>query len=93
MSGHQSAGLLRPGVPPVYSPAMAPVRTRPAVPPDTGELDSSADRSGSPELGLDKTSFALDTAAMALTGAERQLLGRVRLPLGTSVLCVAVRHP
>ena len=49
--------------------------------------------SGSPELGLDKTSFALDTAAMALTGAERQLLGRVRLPLGTSVLCVAVRHP
>jgi SAM-dependent methyltransferase len=47
-------------------------------------------RSGSPELGLDKTSFALDTTAMALTFAERQLLGRVRLPFGTSILCVAV---
>lgn len=50
-------------------------------------------RSGSPELGLDKTSFALDTTAMALTCAERQLLGRVRLPFGTSILCVAVRRP
>jgi SAM-dependent methyltransferase len=48
---------------------------------------------GSAELGLDKTSFALDTAAMALTALERQLLGRVRLPFGTSVLCVAVRRP
>jgi dolichyl-phosphate beta-glucosyltransferase len=47
----------------------------------------------SPELGLDKTSFALDTAAMALTWAERQLLGRVRLPFGTSILGVAVRRP
>jgi dolichyl-phosphate beta-glucosyltransferase len=49
--------------------------------------------SGSPELGLDKTSIALDTTAMALTYAERQLLGRVRLPFGTSILCVAVRLP
>jgi len=48
---------------------------------------------GSAELGLDKTSFALATAAMALTGVERQLLGRVRLPFGTSVLCVATRRP
>jgi dolichyl-phosphate beta-glucosyltransferase len=48
---------------------------------------------GSAELGLDKTSFALATAAMALTGVERQLLGRVRLPFGTSVLCVAIRRP
>jgi dolichyl-phosphate beta-glucosyltransferase len=48
---------------------------------------------GSAELGLDKTSFALDTAAMALTGVERQLLGRVRLPFGTSVLGVAVHRP
>jgi SAM-dependent methyltransferase len=48
---------------------------------------------GSAELGLDKTSFALDTAAMALTGIERQLLGRLRLPFGTSLLCVAVRRP
>jgi hypothetical protein len=30
---------------------------------------------------------------MALTGVERQLLGRVGLPFGTSVLCVAVRRP
>ena len=50
-------------------------------------------RSGSPELGLDKTSFALDTTAMAVTCAERQLLGRVRLPFGTSILCVATRRP
>ena len=50
-------------------------------------------RRGSPELGLDKTSFALATAAMALTGVERQLLGRVGLPFGTSVLCVAIRRP
>jgi dolichyl-phosphate beta-glucosyltransferase len=49
--------------------------------------------SGSSELGLDRTSVALDKAAMALTYAERHLLGRVRLPFGTSILCVAVRHP
>jgi dolichyl-phosphate beta-glucosyltransferase len=48
---------------------------------------------GSAELGLDKTSFALGTAAMALTGVERQLLGRVQLPFGTSVLCVSIRRP
>jgi dolichyl-phosphate beta-glucosyltransferase len=48
-------------------------------------------RTGSPELGLDRTSFTLDMAAMALTCAERQLLGRVRVPFGTSILCVAVR--
>jgi dolichyl-phosphate beta-glucosyltransferase len=47
---------------------------------------------GSAELGLDKTSFALATAAMALTALERQLLGHVRLPFGTSVLCVAIRR-
>jgi SAM-dependent methyltransferase len=46
---------------------------------------------GSPELGLDRTSLTLDMAAMALTCAERQLLGRVRVPFGTSILCVAVR--
>ena len=50
-------------------------------------------RRGSPELGLDKTSFGLATAAMALTGVERQLLGRARLPFGTSVVCVAIRRP
>ena len=33
----------------------------------------------------------VDMAAMALTCAERQLLGRVRVPFGTSILCVAVR--
>jgi dolichyl-phosphate beta-glucosyltransferase len=48
--------------------------------------------SGSSELGLDKTSIALDTTAMALTYAERQLLGRVGLVFGTSILCVAVRR-
>lgn len=44
------------------------------------------------ELGLDRTSFAVDRAAMVLTWFERALLGRVSLPLGTSVLCVARRR-
>lgn len=45
---------------------------------------------GSPELGLDQTSPTIDRIAMALTFAERVLLGRVSMPFGTSVLCVAV---
>lgn len=47
---------------------------------------------GDAELGLDRTSFAVDRAAMVLTWLERLLLGRVSLPLGTSVLCVARRR-
>lgn len=43
------------------------------------------------ELGLDQTSPVIDVAGMVLTWFERQLLGRRSLPLGTSVLCVAVR--
>jgi hypothetical protein len=36
----------------------------------------------------------LDRAALVLTTFERLLVGRVSLPLGTSVLCVArVRQP
>jgi len=41
------------------------------------------------ELGLDKTSPLIDRAAMVLTAAERALVGHVRMPLGTSLLCVA----
>ena len=44
---------------------------------------------GGAELGLDQTSPAIDTAAMALTLAERTVVGRVSLPVGTSILCVA----
>jgi SAM-dependent methyltransferase len=44
---------------------------------------------GGAELGLDKTSFGIDLAAMVLTRLERSLLGRLPLPFGTSVLCVA----
>jgi len=47
---------------------------------------------GDAELGLDRTSFAIDRTAMALTALERVLLGRVSTPLGTSVLCVARRR-
>jgi SAM-dependent methyltransferase len=44
---------------------------------------------GNAELGLDQTSPAIDLAAMGLTLAERTLLGRAAMPVGTSVLCVA----
>jgi SAM-dependent methyltransferase len=46
-------------------------------------------RDNAPELGLDRTSAAIDAAAAALTLLERTLVGRVALPLGTSILCVA----
>lgn len=42
-------------------------------------------------LGLDRTSLALDRAAMILTALERWLLGRSSLPFGTSLLCVATK--
>jgi SAM-dependent methyltransferase len=42
-----------------------------------------------PELGLDQSSAFIDRAAMVLTWLERVVLGRVSLPLGTSILCVA----
>ncbi|HUF32498.1 MAG TPA: glycosyltransferase [Acidimicrobiales bacterium] len=45
---------------------------------------------GDAELGLDQTSFLIDRAAMVLTLLERLLIGRVPLPFGTSLLCVAV---
>jgi dolichyl-phosphate beta-glucosyltransferase len=44
-----------------------------------------------PELGLDQSSVSLDRAAMVLTSVERALLARVTSPLGTSILCVAVK--
>jgi dolichyl-phosphate beta-glucosyltransferase len=47
-------------------------------------------RPGEAALGLDQTSPLIDRASMLLTWSERQLLGRVGLPLGTSVLAVAV---
>lgn len=47
---------------------------------------------GGAELGLDRSSFLIDRAAMVLTWGERLLLGRLSLPAGTSVLCVARRR-
>jgi SAM-dependent methyltransferase len=44
-----------------------------------------------PPLGLDRSSFLIDRTAMVLTTIERLLLGRVALPFGTSLLCVATR--
>jgi dolichyl-phosphate beta-glucosyltransferase len=43
------------------------------------------------ELGLDRTSVVVDRAALVLTRLERGLIGRVPLPFGTSILCVAER--
>ena len=57
------------------------------VPPVWVTRRRSADRG--PELGLDRTSPAIDRAAMVLTALERALVGRAGLPFGTSVLCVA----
>lgn len=45
--------------------------------------------SGDAELGVDQDSSALDTAAIILTRLERSVVGRLPLPFGTSVLCVA----
>jgi SAM-dependent methyltransferase len=47
--------------------------------------------SGEAELGLDVASPAVDRAAMVLTALERATVGRVPLPFGTSILCVARR--
>lgn len=41
------------------------------------------------ELGLDKTSAAIELAAIVLTRLERALIGRIPIPFGTSVLSVA----
>lgn len=48
-------------------------------------------RGGQAELGLDRTSMVIDRTAMVLTRLERALIGRASVPLGTSLLCVAVR--
>jgi SAM-dependent methyltransferase len=63
------------------------------VPPVWATRTRARDRA---ELGLDRTSAAIDRAAMALTWGERALVGRMPVPFGTSVLCVARRaavHP
>jgi SAM-dependent methyltransferase len=59
------------------------------VPPVWVERRLRPERVGDPALGLDRTSFVLDRAAMVLTTVERLLLGRVSSPFGTSLLCVA----
>ena len=48
-------------------------------------------RGGEPALGLDRSGFVVDRAAMVLTTVERLLLGRMSVPFGTSLLCVAKR--
>ncbi len=50
-------------------------------------------RGGSSSLGLDRSSFLLDRTALVLTRLERAAVGRMGLPLGTSILCVARRQP
>jgi SAM-dependent methyltransferase len=61
----------------VFSWLVAPVLVKRRI---TGE---------GPELGLDQSSVLIDRAAMVLTWLERAALGRVTLPFGTSILCVA----
>jgi SAM-dependent methyltransferase len=40
------------------------------------------------QLGLDRTSLAVDRLALLLTRAEQKLIGRVSLPIGTSIVAV-----
>jgi SAM-dependent methyltransferase len=47
--------------------------------------------SGAQATGLNQDSVLVDRTAMVLNALERALVGRVSLPLGTSVLCVARR--
>ncbi len=49
-------------------------------------------RGGSSSLGLDRSSVLLDRAALVLTRLERAAVGRVGLPVGTSILAVARRR-
>jgi dolichyl-phosphate beta-glucosyltransferase len=46
-------------------------------------------RPSQPELGLDQRSPTITAASLVLTALERALVGRLPLPLGTSILCVA----
>lgn len=50
-------------------------------------------KGGSSSLGLDRRSVPVDLAALLLTRLERALVRRIRLPVGTSILCVAARRP
>ena len=46
---------------------------------------------GERQLGLDRTSWLLERLALVLTRLELGVVGRLPLPLGTSILCVAVK--
>jgi dolichyl-phosphate beta-glucosyltransferase len=46
-------------------------------------------RPSQPELGLDKRSPTITAASLVPTALERTVVGRIPLPLGTSILCVA----
>jgi SAM-dependent methyltransferase len=50
-------------------------------------------RPATPETGLDHTALWIDRLALVLTGIERHLIGRLSLPIGASVLCVARPSP
>lgn len=45
------------------------------------------------QLGLEATSPLIDRAAMVLTALEREVVGRVSLPFGTSILAVMAKAP
>jgi ubiquinone/menaquinone biosynthesis C-methylase UbiE len=45
------------------------------------------------QLGLEATSPVIDRAAMVLTALEREVVGRVSLPFGTSILAVMAKAP
>lgn len=54
-------------------------------------LTRRARRAPSVEAQLATASVAVDRASLLLTWMERQLIGRVSVPVGTSILCVAVK--
>ena len=63
------------------------------VPPVWVERRLRRQDADAPPLGLDRSSFLIDRTAMVLTTIERLLLGRVPMPVGTSLLCVAIPKP
>jgi hypothetical protein len=48
--------------------------------------------SGEGQLGLDRRSPLLDRLALVLTRLELAVVRRLSLPVGTSIVCVAVKE-
>ncbi len=77
----------------VFSWLVAPVWLRRRFRSARAGGGSDGDGARRAQLGLDATSPLLDRTALVLTAIERQLVGRISLPLGTSILAVARPAP